>query len=55
MPQEGRTALELALENGQEEAAAVLRAHGAQVSLFFAAEKGMQLQYKLQQIVAHNT
>jgi hypothetical protein len=41
MPQEGRTALELALENDQEEAAAVLREHGAQVSLFFAAEKGM--------------
>jgi ankyrin repeat protein len=39
--EEGRTALELALENDQEEAAAVLRAHGAQVSLFFAAEKGM--------------
>jgi hypothetical protein len=39
--EESRTALELALENDQEEAAAVLRAHGAQVSLFFAAEKGM--------------
>jgi ankyrin repeat protein len=37
----GRTPLELALDNDQEEAAAVLRAHGAQVSLFFAAEKGM--------------
>jgi hypothetical protein len=33
--------LDLALANGQEEAAAVLRTHGAQVSLFFAAEKGM--------------
>ncbi len=41
MAQEGSTALELALENNKEEAAAVLRAHGAQVSLFFAAEKGM--------------
>jgi hypothetical protein len=28
-------------ENDHEEAATVLRAHGAQVSLFFAAEKGM--------------
>jgi ankyrin repeat protein len=37
----GRTPLELALDNDQEEAAAVLRAHGAQLSLFFAAEKGM--------------
>jgi hypothetical protein len=33
--------LDLALANDKEEAAAVLRAHGAQVSLFFAAEKGM--------------
>ncbi len=33
--------MELALENDQEEAAAVLREHGAQVSLFFAAEKGI--------------
>ena len=33
--------MELALENDEEEAAAVLRAHGAQVSLLFAAEKGM--------------
>ncbi len=33
--------MELALENDQEEAAAVLREHGAQVFLFFAAEKGM--------------
>ncbi len=41
MAQWGRTALELALANDKEEAAAVLRAHGAQVSLFFAAEKGM--------------
>jgi hypothetical protein len=41
MPQRGSTALDLALANGQEEAAAVLRTHGAQVSLFFAAEKGM--------------
>jgi ankyrin repeat protein len=39
--EKGRTALELALANDQEAAAAVLRAHGAQVSLFFAAEKGM--------------
>ncbi len=41
MAKEARTALDLALENDHEEAAAVLRAHGAQVSLFFAAEKGM--------------
>jgi hypothetical protein len=41
MAQRGRTALDLALANDKEEAAAVLRAHGAQVSLFFAAEKGM--------------
>jgi hypothetical protein len=34
-------ALELALENDQEEAAAVLRAHGAQVSLSFTAERGL--------------
>ncbi len=33
--------MELALANDKEQAAAVLRAHGAQVSLFFAAEKGM--------------
>ncbi len=33
--------MDLALENDQEEAAAVLREHGAQVSFFFAAEKGM--------------
>ena len=33
--------MDLALVNDKEEAAAVLRAHGAQVSLFFAAEKGM--------------
>jgi hypothetical protein len=41
MAQRGRTALDLALANDKEEAAAVLRAHGAQVSLLFAAEKGM--------------
>jgi hypothetical protein len=41
MAQRGSTALDLALANDKEEAAAVLRAHGAQVSLFFAAEKGM--------------
>ncbi len=41
MAQRGRTALELALADDKEEAAAVLRAHGAQVSLFLAAEKGM--------------
>ncbi len=41
MAQRGRTALDLVLANDKEEAAAVLRAHGAQVSLFFAAEKGM--------------
>jgi hypothetical protein len=41
MAQRGSTALQLALANDKEEAAAVLRAHGAQVSLFFAAEKGM--------------
>jgi ankyrin repeat protein len=37
----GRTPLESAVDNDQEEAAAVLRAHGAELSLFFAAEKGM--------------
>jgi ankyrin repeat protein len=41
MAQRGRTALELALANDKKEATAVLRAHGAHVSLFFAAEKGM--------------
>ena len=48
MAQRGSTALDLALEYDKEEdecykkeAAAVLRAHGSQVSLFFAAEKGM--------------
>ena len=41
MAQRGSTALDLALANRKEEAAAVLRVHGAQVSLFFATEKGM--------------
>jgi hypothetical protein len=51
MPREGRTALEFALgmigtstpasEYAKEEVVAVLRAHGAQVSLCFSAEKGM--------------
>jgi hypothetical protein len=36
-----RTPLDLAVENKKEEAAAVLRAHGALHSLHFAAEKGM--------------
>jgi hypothetical protein len=36
-----RTPLDLAVENEKEEAAAVLRAHGARHSLHFAAEKGM--------------
>jgi ankyrin repeat protein len=44
----GRTPLESAVDNDQEEAAAVLRAHGAELSLFFAAEKGMT-----DEIVAH--
>jgi len=35
------TPLDLAVENEKEEAAAVLRAHGALHSLHFAAEKGM--------------
>ncbi len=33
--------MDLAVENEKEEAAAVLRAHGALHSLHFAAEKGM--------------
>ena len=33
--------MDLALANDQDEAAAVLREHGAQVCLCFAAEKGM--------------
>ncbi len=41
MAQRGRTALDFALEYDREEAAAVLREHGAQVSFFFAAEMGM--------------
>ena len=40
-PQNLRTPLDLAVENKKEEAAAVLRAHGALHSLHFAAEKGM--------------
>jgi hypothetical protein len=36
-----RTPLDLAVEYEKEEAAAVLRAHGARHSLNFAAEKGM--------------
>ncbi len=36
-----RTPLDLAVDNYQEEAAAVLRAHGALHSLHFAAQKGM--------------
>ena len=36
-----RTPLDLAVENEKEEAAAVLRAHGALHSLHFAAKKGM--------------
>ena len=35
------TPLDLAVDNKKEEAAAVLRAHGALHSLHFAAEKGM--------------
>jgi hypothetical protein len=41
MPQRGHTALDLTLANDREEAEEVLRAHDTQVSLFFAAEKGM--------------
>ncbi len=40
-PQGLRTPLDLAVDNKKEEAAAVLRAHGALHSLHFAAEKGM--------------
>ena len=40
-PQRLRTPLDLAVENKKEEAAAVLRAHGALHSLHFAAEEGM--------------
>ena len=36
-----RTPLDLAVEGKKEEAAAVLRAHGALHSLHFAAEEGM--------------
>ncbi len=36
-----RTPLDLAVENEKEEAAAVLRAHGALHSLLVAAERGM--------------
>ena len=36
-----RTPLDLAVGNKKEEAAAVLRAHGALHSLHFAAKKGM--------------
>jgi hypothetical protein len=40
-PQALRTPLDLAVENKKEEAAAVLRAHGALHSLHFAAKEGM--------------
>ncbi len=40
-PQDLLTPLDLAVENKKEEAAAVLRAHGARHSLKFAARKGM--------------
>ena len=40
-PQELRTPLDLAVEYGKEEAAAVLRAHGALHSLHVAAIKGV--------------
>jgi hypothetical protein len=39
--QNKRTPLDLAVEKSKEEAAAVLRAHGALHSLHFAAQKGM--------------
>ncbi len=39
--QDKRTPLDLAVKNKKEEAAAVLRAHGALHSLHFAAQKGM--------------
>jgi hypothetical protein len=41
LPQRLRTPLDLAVGNKKEEAAAVLRAHGARHSLHFAAEEGM--------------
>jgi len=37
----GRTPLDLAVDKNMEAAAAELRAHGAQHSLFFASKKGM--------------
>ena len=40
-PQDLRTPLDLAVDYEEEEAAAVLRAHGARHSLHFAAEEGM--------------
>jgi hypothetical protein len=40
-PQNLRTPLDLAVGDEQEEAAAVLRAHGALHSLHFAAQEGM--------------
>jgi hypothetical protein len=40
-PQDLHTPWDLAVGNKKEEAAAVLRAHGALHSLHFAAEKGM--------------
>jgi hypothetical protein len=40
-PQDLRTPLDLAVANKREEAAAVLRAHGARHSLHYAAYKGM--------------
>jgi hypothetical protein len=41
LPQNLCTPLDLAVEYKKEEAAAVLRAHGALHSLHFAAQKGM--------------
>jgi hypothetical protein len=40
-PQNLRTPLDLAVDNEEEEAAAVLRAHGARHSLHFASREGM--------------
>ena len=37
----GRTPLDRAVDNDHEEAAAVLRTHGAHLSLLIAAKKGM--------------